>query len=144
VLDKPHPAEVEFAPLGSVLAAVGEAEEDAAITRRQHARAVEHPVAPLGGGQRIDIEQILPIRRGGRERCQTRRSPQSPDVHIVLPEIGEAVAKKARIGNAVGRGDDRQGLAVHLGIARIAFEHREAAPILLAHPGESRRPFNLL
>ena len=43
------------------------ADQSAPIVGRKAAHALEDPVASLGGGERIDIEQRLPIRLGGRE-----------------------------------------------------------------------------
>ena len=65
-------------------------------------------------------------------------------MRVVLPEIGETVAEEMRIGNAVGRGDDRTHLRQQRRIARIAFEQCQAGRILGPHPGESLRAVDFL
>ena len=77
-LDKARGLDIEFAQFGGVLAAVRQADKTAAIFRPQRDGAVEHPVASLGGGQRVDVEQRPPIRLGGRERGKAgaRHSPR--------------------------------------------------------------------
>ena len=62
----------------------------------------------------------------------------------VLPEIGEAVAAKAGIGDAVGGIDDRQRVGLEPGIARVSLETRQAARVLLAHPAQRRLALDLL
>jgi len=136
--------EVELAPFGGILAAIGEADHAPAIVRRQNAGALEHPVAPFRGGERIDIDERPPFRLRGRERGKARPTPQAPDMHIVLPEIGKPFAEEPRIGDAVGRGDDRQRRSVHRRIARVGFEEAKTARVLRADPAQRRRALNLL
>ena len=71
--------DIEFPFLGGVLAAIRQADERAAVLGRQGCGALKHPVAPLAGRQRIDVEQCVRHAGSGvrnEARLVSRHSPR--------------------------------------------------------------------
>ncbi len=137
-LDEPGRLGVELAHLDGVLAAIGERDEAIAVGRLQALRALVDPVRALGLGERVDVEDRPPLRRGGPVAGQGGGPPDPADVVGVLPEVAQGpVAFDGDGGDAVlGRGD-LQGVGVEAGIARVVLQLRQGPGVL--GPGELQR-----
>ena len=138
-LDELARDEIEFAQLDRVFATLGKLDEAQALIGLEAGRALPHPFLALGLGQRVEIEQCRPGRRGGGIIRLARRAPDALRMIGVAPEIEDAPVGLLGHRDAIlGRGDRERLVIIGL-VARIALEPRERARILILDPGERLR-----
>ena len=97
-------------------------------------RAFPDPIAPFRFGQRVEVEQRLPLRLPGPIGCHARVPPDAVLMNVVLPDVVDAFTSEFRKRDAVlGSEDGQRFLAIGL-VARIGFEPRSRLGILLLDP----------
>ncbi len=127
---------VEFAQHGGILAPVAQRDHAQAIFGRQAGRALVHPFAPFGLGQRIDVKHGFPLRVVGAIAFQRGPAHQPARVLLVLPEIVQAVRADRDIGDAIFAIVNRQRLGLDRVVARVAREQLHRPLVLGADPVE--------
>ena len=135
---------VELADDHGVLAALGKADQAVALLGLKAAVALEHPIAALGLGQGVDVEDRLPARVRGAVAVQGGAAPQALGVGLVLPKVVHAAGAERGAGDAVRRGQNGQRLLAEARVAGVGLEHRPGSGVLVADPGQGAGALNLL
>src|SRR3954463_16185480 len=110
-------------------------DEAAAFERSGALRALPYPVRFLGRRQRVEVDHRLPIGLAGRVARDAAAPPDSADVIRVLPEIIDLPADERSDRNPILGLRDVERLVVEALVARIGFERRRRAQIVLLYPG---------
>jgi hypothetical protein len=98
-VDKAACPGVELADHHGVLAAIGETDQAQAVVRPQAVGALPDPVGLLGPGERIEVDQRLPLGIACPIALDGGRAPDAADVLRVLPEVAQrSVAGEADAG----------------------------------------------
>ncbi|OIQ79807.1 hypothetical protein GALL_384430 [mine drainage metagenome] len=121
----PRPGlEVELARHVGVGAAAGERHQGAAAVGTQDLGAVPYPALALGGGERVEVEEHVPVGVVGAVRLERRPPPEPALVRRVAPQV---VVQLPGLGD---RGD-----------LRVGVEHREdaLAQVVETRSGERAR-----
>ena len=135
VLHEALGGKVELAELQRVAAVRRHGDQAAPIVRRQAIGIGKDPVRALGRRQRVEVDDRLPIGRGGLVGGRRRAPPQSEIVFVVLPEIIDETTLDIAVGGIVARREQLE-CGVDIGIvARVAAQLGGGARILLGDPG---------
>ena len=134
--DEPLRHHVELAHDGGILAPVGERDHAAGFGGRQAGRALIDPLLALRLGERVNVENDLPLGVGGAVAFQRGPAQHALGVRLVLPEIIQAIGAEADEGDAIIAVENRQRFCLELRIARVGLEGGEGALVLLRDPVE--------
>ena len=121
-VDKAAGGEVELAHRDRVLAAVGQAQQAAALSRAGALRALPYPVRLFRRGERVEVEDGRPLRVRRRVAGDARPPPDAADMIFILPEIIDLPVDEASRGKPVLGLRQRQRLGEIGGVARIGLE----------------------
>ncbi len=144
VLDERQRLQVELAHHGRVGAAPGQLDERAPVTGAQHRGALPHPVLALRLGQRVDVEDQLPVRVGPAVGLQRRAPPQPARVGRVLPEVVEVPVAPAHVRDAVVGVEDLADPVAQLGEPGRAGQLGDGLRVALPHPVQRSVPRDVL
>ena len=126
---------VELANVHGVPAAVGQMHQTEGFRRRQALRALPDPVLAFGLGQGVQIQQGLPRRLGIAIGGEARMAPYAVHMGGILPDIVDAAGAKYRPSDPILGGEDRPGLGVEGGVARVCLQPLGGLGVLALHPG---------
>jgi hypothetical protein len=136
VRDEAAPVEVELAHDVRVDALAGERDERPPAAAREHLCPVPVPALALRPGERVEVEEHLPLRLGLAVLVERRATPDAARVAHIPPEVVEAVAllrdsENPRIGL-----EDPDQLGLELRELRRPRELLRGLGVALLHPGE--------
>ena len=100
---------------------------------------MKYPAGLLGGVEGVDVEDGLPVRRGGVVVGHGGATEDAAGILGVAPEVVDEVAAQVGKGKAVGVLEDLEGFRGVGGDAGIGFEQLGGAGVLSSDPIESAR-----
>ena len=134
VLDKAARGDIEFTAMGRIASAIGQGDDAPVIVRPQAIGTAPHPVGTFFIGQRIQVQDHVPVGIIRQIAVQRGPPPKAVGIRRILPEIVDEAALIAAIGDAVIALINFQRRVVEILIARIALQALERALILAARP----------
>ncbi len=118
-----------------VRAAPGQPDQAASVLRRQGRHTTPDPVLALPFGQRVQVEQDIPLRLRAAVLVERRTPPQPAWMGGVPPQVVvEAVAAPRRVRNAVVRVEHLPDLGLTGGELRAGGQRRDGLGIALPDP----------
>ncbi len=142
-----HPGQAHQVELScdvGVRATVRQRDQGAPEVRAQHLRPVPDPVLLLGGVERVEVQDHLPVRLGGPVRLPGGPPPQPARVLGIPPEVVEAVADEGGLGDLVRRVEDLPDRVTRRGEGGGRGRAGEGLGVALADPGHRVGAVDLL
>jgi hypothetical protein len=136
--------EVELAAHRRVGAAHGQPDHAAVVVGVAAAGAGPDPVLVLLGGQRVDVEEDVPVRLVAAVLVQRGLAPDAAHVLGVAPEVVDLAAAQRRVGDAIVGGQDLQRAFVDRLEHRLRLQLGQRDLVLAARPGQRVRAFDFL
>jgi hypothetical protein len=94
-----------------------------------------HPLLALGGGQRIDVDDDVPLRRVLAVLLERGAPPQSARMGCVLPEVVEMIALASDAGDPGVGVEYVQRVGAHL-LESVTRHRRHGGSVVPLDPGQ--------
>ena len=138
-VDEAAGLDVELAVAVGVAAVGGEGQQRQpvrfALGRAQEAGAVEDPFLAFRRGQRVHVQEDIPLRRPAPVALPGGAAPQALRVVPVLPEVVVPLAVLAHHGDPVGGVQHLEDAGFQCGVLRV-FQQFLGAGVLFPDPGQ--------
>ena len=133
--DEFHCRQVELADHGRVRSAARELHQCQREVGFDHLRPGPHPLLVVSRGQRVEVDQDVPLRGFAAIALQRGAAPQSAWVVRVAPVVVEELTAPSYVGDAGVGVEDFQRLGAHA-LETFTAELGQRRFVVCVHPGE--------